>query len=150
MWIESNSSLCSLPLGVLPADALGREQLLDQAEQWANALRTLTEVLVPFTGKEELSIEELRGRRQSGGVYGVQAPRSVARRSRKPFCLCWEHPASQGWSRPCWMLSRRKVSLRLWWLLAFCSDRILPKAEPIQALVAALTQWRLGFTGGAR
>ena len=132
------------PLGVLPADALGREQLLDQAEQWANALRTLTEALVPFSGREELSIEELRDAANQAVSVVSRLPDPLPAEAETLLPVLGA-PGIAGMAQTLLDALQAESELEAVVAARFLQrPDPLPEAEPIQALVAALTQWRLG------
>ena len=132
------------PLGVLPADPLSRETLLDQAGQWAAALQAIETALNPSASSEECSLEHLR----------LNASRIVAHADWLPVPLeanaedllpVLGSPAIAGMAQT--LLDALQADAEL--ESAVCRRFVtrpapLPQVEHIQGLVAALSQWRLG------
>ena len=132
------------PFGVLQADALGREQLLDQAEQWSTSLKALTEVMAPFMGSDELSIEQLRDAANQAVVVVSRLPDPLPEEAETllPVLVA---PGIAGIAQTLLDALQAESELEAVVAARFVQrPDPLPKAEPIQALVAALSQWRVG------
>lgn len=135
------------PLGVLPADALSREAVLDQAAQWAAALGALEATLSPRSVSENLTLKQLR----------LSASHTAAIASRLPDPLGSDGeallpflgtPAIAGMAQT--LLEALQLDAELEAELAkrfVRQPNPLPEVETIQSLVAALSQWRLGSLG---
>ena len=133
-------------LDALPSDALGREALLDQAGQWAAALRSIASGLGHGPDVGNCSIEELR----------LAAANTVATASRLPEPL----PAEAESLLP--ILGSPAIAAMAQTLLdalqgdaeleAAVARRFIKRPDPlppvdaIQQLVVELSQWRLGTT----
>jgi len=132
------------PLAVLPADALGRDALLDQAGQWSSGLKTL--------------MTELREHKETDGLTGLQlreqAQAYVEQTGRLPDPL---HPQAELLLPVLGSPSMASGAQNLLNALqadttasAALSSRFvrmpdpLPHTETIQAFVVAWSQWRLG------
>ena len=132
------------PLGVLPADALSREALLDQAAQWAAALRALEGAMSQRSTSESLTLEQLR----------LSANNTTA------IASCFPDPLGADAEALLPVLSSPAVEGRAQALLealqlddemeAAVAKRFvrrpdpLPDVDSLQTLVAGLSQWRLG------
>ena len=132
------------PLGVLPADALGREALLDQADQWADALKAIEASLGQLMGSESLSVAELRTSADEAITAAARFPEPLPPEAEALLPVLGS-PSAAGIAAA--LLDALQVDAEL-------KDAVgrrfisrpdpLPEVEPIQAIVAALSQWRLG------
>ena len=61
-------------IGVRPGDPLGRDQLFDQAQRWADALKALSELLVQGKDLKGLSLQALRQRARGDAAAVSQLP----------------------------------------------------------------------------
>lgn len=132
------------PLGVLPAEPLSRETLLDQAGQWAAALQAVELALSESTAAEEWSLDQLR----------LNASRAVDTAGRLPSPLAADAedllpvlgtPAIAGMAQALLDALQADVEMESAVLRRFVRrPDPLPEVEPIQGLVAALSQWRIG------
>ena len=132
------------PLSVLPADALSREALLDQATQWATCLDAIATGLSPLIDGQELPLEQLR--------WSASDLISVASRLPDPLDDADEtlvpvlgSPAIAGAAQV--LLDALQADTELVSAVARRFVRppdSLPSVEAIQTLVAALSQWRMG------
>lgn len=132
------------PLSVLPADALSREALLDQANQWATALDAISIGLSPLIDGQKLPLEQLRG--SASDLISVASrlpdPLDVADETLLPAL---GSPAIAGAAQV--LLDALQADAELESAVARRFVRLpdpLPSVEAMQNLVAALSQWRLG------
>ncbi len=132
------------PLSVLPADALSREALLDQTNQWATCLDAIATGLSSLIDGQELPLEQLR--------WSARDLISVASRLPDPLDEGDEallpalgSPAIAGAAHV--LLDALQADAELASAVAHRFVRPpdpLPSVEAIQSLVAALSQWRIG------
>jgi very-short-patch-repair endonuclease len=132
------------PLGVLPAEPLSRETLLDQAGQWAAALQAVDTAPSESLSSGDWSLEQLR----------QSAFRIVDTASRLPIPLAADaegllpllgSPAVAGMAQT--LLDALQADAEM---ESAVSRRFVRRPDPlpsvglIQGLVAALSQWRIG------
>ena len=132
------------PLGVLPKEALGCKTLLEQAAQWAASLRAIKAELHQFSPCDDLSLEELRlsSHQAVGFVSRMPNPLPADGEALLPLL---ESPASAGMAQVLLDAIQSKSELEIVVARRFVSKPDpLPEVEGTQALVSALSQWRLG------
>jgi very-short-patch-repair endonuclease len=132
------------PLGVFPADALGREALLDQAAQWAASLGAIKASLSQLSPCQELSLEQLRRSALEAIAVASGLPDPLAPEGEDLLPVLGS-PAIAGMAQA--LLDALQLDTELEAEVARRFVRKpdpLPEAEAIQSLVAALSQWRLG------
>ncbi len=132
------------PLSVLPADALGRDALLDQAVQWSQALRALMEGLGQVYAIDGLAVVGLRKQAMACVEHSAHLPDPLSAEAELLLpVLC--APSIAGMAQT--LLDALQADAET---DAAVSSRFvrrpetLPATETIQALVVALGQWRLG------
>ena len=104
----------------------------------------LTEVLGPFSGSEELSIEQLRDAANQAVVVVSRLPDPLPEEAETllPVLVA---PGIAGIAQTLLDALQAESELEAVVAARFVQrPDPLPKAEPIQALVAALSQWRVG------
>jgi very-short-patch-repair endonuclease len=132
------------PLGVLPAEPLSRETLLDQASQWAAALQAVETALGDSAISEEWSLAQLRQSAKRIVDTAGQLPSPLAAEA-EDFLPVLGSPAVAGMAQT--LLDALQADAEM---ESAVSRRFvrrpdpLPQVELIQELVAALSQWRLG------
>jgi len=132
------------PLRVLPADALGREALLDQAAQWATALNAIEAVLSPLSASDNLTLEQLRLSAGNTAAMAARLPDPLGADGEALLPVLGS-PAIAGMAQT--LLDALQLDAEL---EAEVAKRFVRQPDPlpdvggIQALVAALSQWRLG------
>lgn len=132
------------PLRVLPADALSREALLDQAAQWAAALAELEAALSPLIATDNLTLEQLRLSAGNTAAMAARLPDPLGADAEALLPVLGS-PAIAGMAQT--LLDALQLDAELEAEVAKRFVRPpdpLPEVESIQALVAALSQWRLG------
>ncbi len=132
------------PLRVLPADALGREALLDQAAQWAAALGALEAALSPLIASDNLTLDQLRLSAGNTAAMAARLPDPLGADGEALLPVLGS-PAIAGMAQT--LLDALQLDAELEAEVAKRFVRPpdpLPDVEAIQALVAALSQWRLG------
>lgn len=135
------------PLGVLPADALSREALLDQAAQWAAALGALEAALSPQSAPDNLTLEQLRLSASNTATMVSRLPDPLGADGEALLPVLGT-PAIAGMAQT--LLEALQLDAELEAEVAKRFVRRpdpLPEVESIQTLVAALSQWRLGSLG---
>ena len=132
------------PLVARPADALGRDALLDQAAQWAHALQALVNGLSPIKNSQNLSIGQLRHQARASIEHASRLPEPLPSEAEALLpVLC--APAVAGIARS--LLEALQADTEVTASVSKCFVRTpdpLPSAISIQTLVANLSQWRLG------
>jgi very-short-patch-repair endonuclease len=132
------------PLGVLPADAFGREALLDQAAQWASALGAIQAALNPLNSSEGITLEELRRSAHNTSAIASRLPDPLGEGCEALLPVLGS-PAIAGMAQSLLDALQQDAELDSEVARRFVRrPDPLPNAEGIQALVAALSQWRLG------
>jgi len=132
------------PLGVLPDDPLGKEKVLDQAAVWAASLREIEAELHQFSPCDGLSLEQLRlcAQEAVGVASRLPNPLSADGETLLPLLVS---PAIAGMAQG--LLDAIQAHSELETIVArrFVSKPDpLPEVEATQALVSALSQWRVG------
>ena len=132
------------PLGSLPADAIGRETLLDQAEQWEASLSSLTTACSAFTPCDALSLEQVRQAADQASAVVSRLPDPLPAEGEALLPVLGS-PAIAGMAQA--LLDALPADSESEAVVARRFNRppeALPDMEAIQALVAALSQWKLG------
>ena len=135
------------PLAELPADALGRDALLDQAGQWAQALQTLTAELRASTNVSELTLLQFRELAQDRIQQTKRLPDPLPPQA-EALVPVLASPAMAGMAQS--LLNALQANTTAIATLTSSFIRLpdpLPNTETIQAFVATWSQWRLGGQG---
>jgi very-short-patch-repair endonuclease len=135
------------PLTVLPADALGRDVLLDQAGQWASALLSLMAELRANTGAGELTLVQLRDQAQVWVEQIGRLPDPLPMQAEVLLPVLGS-PAMAGIAQALLDALRADVDASAALTARFIRlPDPLPNTEAIQSFVALASRWRLGEQG---
>ena len=135
------------PLAELPADALGRDALLDQAGQWATALQTITAELGTSASSGDLTLQQLRDLAKDRVEQAKRLPDPLPPQAETLLPVL-ASPGMAGMAQT--LLNALQANSTAMAALASCFMRSpdpLPNNETIQAFVATWSQWRLDGQG---
>jgi len=133
-----------IPIGVKPSDALGRDQLIDQADKWNRALSALSQEASSGETVSAMSLGELRTAAQAGVLLAAKLPKPL---STDQAALLPVLASRQGAGVAQDLLAALKAEQASSSKLSVLFNRIpdpLPEGQMFTTFVGRWTQWSLG------